>query len=1754
MAKNLKGTNITSPVVPFTDADTFPTHIAEYGKGGYRSALNLEELSNIPEARREEGMKVWVINDPSGIHEYQLVDGKWARSRTATGIPIYDQDTLSRYGITPESPDSYISIPNKNSDLGTGEIDHNTYETSGNGNYVDVIFSALRALQTEVAKIKNSFEYGLESYTGTATAMSTILGSYATEEEIDNKAVENLQEPIWEVTEDGLSSLDDIDFSDEKSTSEFSGDCSYLTNTTAGVTYMKINSPGVVYKPKSEVLNAIDSKLYFFIVSKGLDFTISLTKDKDSKLYSRSTGKECAPYSTDNTLDADKNKITSSEIDLNLKTIMSNTKGRSENDLYSILVIISRKQKIESDYYGENFIWINVSDFNTNQTLYEGYYNDGPLVNSVIRTSYIYDISGATFNSGTYYKFKIYSKWQDYSHNVIPTKINDSNYKFKAAHITIRGVDDMKTLNALQYQLLPDELVWVEDTQKLWIKSKKSGELIPIGGNNKDNKDKDKDNNMTSAELASLLKELGIVVNDNDEVSLKLAPIEDITFINNSTNSKYKFTVNSEGSLISQKIPETSDTYPGKLKGNDESAGYSDNKECIRGFVAQINKYENKLVDGNDFRLYSDRLKIGAFYAPLASDIAHGCSHSYIELENTSYKDIPLTGCYLFLTRPDLVSNNAQSLYKLALTGTIPAGGTYLIRGAKHAEFNDPNCYLKVKTYDQEWYYDTDSTGTNKKLVSLEINDSSNTYGYGLALTYGDKDKDGKDITPTTILCTPNNIGDTVAGVTISKSTDLDKYPNKYDRCLIDSIYFYKSVLSGTQGCWALNSPVGITSNTIYRNTFELDPAKQAFQALCKNDSSRTRWSNAVNDYQVLNLDNEYISFPHSEDTYPISKVTPKASWENKNVCTDKSKLDIDKPNMVTTSFGINIYKTRCFNWISVGYFPEYVWIKKSSDPTYNFRAQSYIPIREIKIKSSNVTNTITFTSPSIANPSATDLSGYNYLYSDDGKTKIVDKGISIQSSAKEFTMILTGAHDYSGDIKNGSNYKLSKNASTPTDTDTIPITVTSSIASTKISFADVTSGWTSNISLDNYVELLDPSHKLIATGSAPSYSDQDGVYYMNFSGGISVSLNTDYFLSTKKDETASADGVYPRKKFFSADVTNNIYSRLTGRFPADNSFYTSHKVIVDIVSESAKAPVQYDYVVGRAGKDGGPDPEHTSEVMHFTLYPESYVPRIYQTTDQQGFHWIEYQVWAAVADKLNETITSDCAKENIIPILVNTGDMTQNGTRVNEWYDYYQAGRHLFNHLEQMCVVGNNDLVNSTDQVNPDGTTTKCYEILGTGDDEGKSNSYFFHLMYCYEVGDAFTPLVKNVASNGTTPPKYIPSLYYFDTTKYRFLMVNSEITETNCKSWYGLSETSSGVDTTYNIYTGFKILGNRDSASYIADTAGFTPIYNMIYNTLKQTVSMDDSGKITAHTKNVIAFCHEMPFTVITNESLDKKYLANTRSVKKANTSLIGSHLNQISITETNDPRGNHGIYWFSRLLEYFGVRLMLGGHKHTYVCTYPVREFYLYDYDTSSKSYQKNSWKDGPMVMPKTLKDENISFKGTTTMKNPAGADIQVAQDGIDLTKFPLTKRASSWTGKVGEAMISSSASVFYPSIPVSDLTGGVVYFMCQASGYKLTSNKELPSADQKFGHLIPKTSISNGTDKPNINQKYPMISIVDLSDIDNYKVSLIRVTGIMDSGKFTQTTYSKDNVGYEYASFVDTNDYGSWGKDKTVLVNC
>lgn len=59
----VKGTNLGAPVVPGATEDEFPTHIDEYGQGGFRSVATFNSLQSIPAARRSIGMKVFVRDE-----------------------------------------------------------------------------------------------------------------------------------------------------------------------------------------------------------------------------------------------------------------------------------------------------------------------------------------------------------------------------------------------------------------------------------------------------------------------------------------------------------------------------------------------------------------------------------------------------------------------------------------------------------------------------------------------------------------------------------------------------------------------------------------------------------------------------------------------------------------------------------------------------------------------------------------------------------------------------------------------------------------------------------------------------------------------------------------------------------------------------------------------------------------------------------------------------------------------------------------------------------------------------------------------------------------------------------------------------------------------------------------------------------------------------------------------------------------------------------------------------------------------------------------------------------------------------------------------------------------------------------------------------------------------------------------------------------------------------------------------------------
>ena len=1494
------------------------------------------------------------------------------------GVDFGDSDN-SDYKYDPS--DFIASIDHNYSSL-TGSTANKTI-TSVNGTYLDIMMSAIKQMQAEITELKSVLSGGLHSYINRNTAKSAVLLDY------DKKPSD---EPLWSLnSEDG--GLTEVVSSDV-----FRYELDRFQNVfdTPGINdKINIKVDGVFEISGKAILNDRENTLFKLTDSKLITYIVSTDGDIEFEMV--------------NINDPTKSDVRK----FNIKDLL---KGMT-CDMFAINVIISRKVKINGKISGDNYVYVSVMNFENNEKIIEGYLNsNGGISESkqILNPDIAYSINTIKFGEMTLYRLKFYTKYQDFSQGVIPSNPieNLGKYKYNTAHITIRSVVNMNMLNEIKKQLHPNELIWVEDVRRLHIKAS-NGEIYPVGAVINDTNNEDI---MTIEEIAKSLIEMGIIVdaeyNDKGEItslnSIRLNDISDFTLVNAETEKRYTFSVDPKGNLVGKDMSDKS--IDDILKENNITISFDNAVNNGRGFSAEYfsrvyKKMTDNVPNSGTYSTNSDRIRISSFYAPLETDVMHGCSHSFIELENSSPYDFPLSGVYLHFYNPVAIDNNdgtySGKVYHLALDGVLKAGSTYLVRGAKHIENDDDvNCFIKVNTFDKEWY-------DNGKLVSFEqmevipsedgktVDPSSKVkQAYRFCLTYGLPNLSETD---TLVEKAPVSKGEYTINQNGKDITyKYSEFPNIIlnsrfiDGCAVSSF----DTLSKKINEWFVNGDAGagitIKNNSMYRIMFALDPAKQAFNGFTTKDGSRIRYNKGT-DIFIVSLDKEYIGYPFSDEIVPINRYTPKASYENKNVMTDKTQLNFEKPNMVTCSFGIDVYKTRCFNWISCGVFDEGIWIRPVGSDSWS-RFASY----------------------------------------------------GSDSSIKE--------------IRNGMS-----------------------------------------------------------------------------------------------------------RKVFNDTLTNAAYKRITNRFPGNNIQFTSHKCIIEF-DNYVSTPTTYEYVVGRADKDGNPDLNHTSEKYTFTLYPNDYEGRVYQITDQQGFHWIEYQVWAASAKHLNDVIQKEISEINagsgvkVFPILINTGDMTQSGSRINEWLDYYNGGKCLFNHIEQMNCVGNNDLCG----LNP--------RDLGTGNDPDKSNSLFFHYFYCFEVDNNEDLIVK--AHEGLDEDRFIPSLYYFKTKGMMYIVANSEITSTTCSDWYKLRSQSGNV---VNIYTGIEMMaeGNYDVSS------NFKPVYEIMYKWL-------NDNKLSSSPKKVVVAMHEMPFTVITKASLDyskSNYMVSTRNHPTAG-NRVGSNMNQLSIGE------NRGIYWCSRLLESFNCKLVIGGHKHTYALSYPIKEKYNWKYtgDAVIDGITKDTIYDSMSKikpMSETLEDEsgktplyNIIWTiaaGDEKLKDYYGNSV-VSSGLYELNTTKTPYIPESMYNIFGKSITSKTTGVFRCCTPFEveneyldpekseqnpyynpNFDGFVTYSMCQATGYKLKSNKELPSESQVFSKIIPKTTYPAKGDSPSPNQLYPMYSVLNIgytgntiSDID---VEMRRITGVFASDgadKFTQTSYGKKSIGEEnlYSKIDATKPSGLPKGDSTI----
>jgi hypothetical protein len=231
-----------------------------------------------------------------------------------------------------------------------------------------------------------------------------------------------------------------------------------------------------------------------------------------------------------------------------------------------------------------------------------------------------------------------------------------------------------------------------------------------------------------------------------------------------------------------------------------------------------------------------------------------------------------------------------------------------------------------------------------------------------------------------------------------------------------------------------------------------------------------------------------------------------------------------------------------------------------------------------------------------------------------------------------------------------------------------------------------------------------------------------------------------------------------------------------------------------------------------------------------------------------------------------------------------------------------------------------------------------------------------------------------------------------------------------------------------------------------------------------------------------------------------------------------------------------------------------LCIGGHKHTYALSYPIKENYQWKVKGDNGEYGEvvsSLTQRKPMI--ETLEDEsgsNPSYDITWVVTankdvdgNPYNISTGLSGDvSISSTKVPYIPE--NLYNIIGAKKFADSTNYYRCCTPVDTTNnmkydGFVNYSMCQATGYKLKSNKELPCAYQVFSKLIPMTSnvYEDGkfTDTVNENQLYPLYSVLEFihedENISAIDVKLCRVRGIFKKdGKdsFTQTSYGANKI--------------------------
>ena len=438
-----------------------------------------------------------------------------------------------------------------------------------------------------------------------------------------------------------------------------------------------------------------------------------------------------------------------------------------------------------------------------------------------------------------------------------------------AKHICIKA-GTYSQMVANKDDFLVKELLWCTDTKSLYIKDPVTFKLIKIGSSSIDPEEP------TDNTMDGILTE---IINSKTKIT-------GIEFVDiNNKNNAYLLQVKD---------------------GTIDLHDYNLDKNTLAGnaqIVSTGNYYTNAyfpITSENVGSTTSPKIYVNMVYCGDESNSKsyNYCSHNFIELCNLGNTDLNLKGLYLHYTE-----RGTNNWVTLPLKGVLKSQGTFVIRGAQCSVENINTTVIKVNDYDMLWNKSSTHNSNILEVVEdVEAGVSAHTIwgennaiklSYNCALFISAEES--TDYFKTNVL-----------------SSAAPWSSNGVIKWYVDlvGIGSYNSI---TMPCEATAISKNDTTTLLMRY-YNMDPVSQATKAISARSNSKD-WT--------------YINLANINSKLTISNYTPKASYQNKTIFFDKHLLIDGSPNIITCSFGANAHTTRCFNWVSVGYYDEYIWFRE---------------------------------------------------------------------------------------------------------------------------------------------------------------------------------------------------------------------------------------------------------------------------------------------------------------------------------------------------------------------------------------------------------------------------------------------------------------------------------------------------------------------------------------------------------------------------------------------------------------------------------------------------------------------------------------------------------------------------------------------------------------------------------------------------------------------------------------------------------